>query len=136
MFRQIAEEELEHHERLKQLHETWVNEDKWPETIPLTVQETNVRNILVDVIKKVENLPKGNADDLEAIRTALDFEARGARFYADLHDAVSDPKEKKFFELLASIENEHYLSLKDTEEFLVDPAQWYRKHERSGLDGA
>ena len=136
MFQQIADEELEHHERLKQLHEAWEKEGKWPETLPLEVKETNVKNILTGTLTKIENMPKGDDDDMEAIQTALDFEARGAKFYADLRDAVSDPKEKKFFELLASIENEHYLSLKDTEEFLMDPAAWYQKHERSGLDGA
>ena len=51
-------------------------------------------------------------DDLNAVRTAIEFEAKGAKYYAELRDAVSDPKEKDFFDLLAKIENEHYLSLK------------------------
>ena len=136
MFQQIADEELEHHERLKQLHEAWEKEEKWPETLPLTVKETNVKDILAETVKNAADMPKGDDNDLEAIRTAVDFEARGAKFYAELRDAVSDPKEKQFFDLLASIENEHYLSLKDTEEFLIDPAEWYQRHERSGLDGA
>jgi len=38
--------------------------------------------------------------------------------------------------ITAKIEHEHYVSLKDTEEYLKDPAAWYRKTERSGLDGA
>jgi len=40
-----------------------------------------------------------DADDLEAVRTAIDFEAKGVTYYAELRDAVSDPKEKA---LLAS----------------------------------
>ena len=136
MFQQIADEELEHYERLKQLHEAWEKEGKWPTTVPLTVNETRVKNVLVETIQEVEKMPEGDDDDLAAIRSALEFEAQGAKFYADLHDAVSDPKEKKFFALLASIENEHYLSLKDTEEYFLDPQAWYEKHERSGLDGA
>jgi len=35
-----------------------------------------------------------DADDLEAVRTAIDFEAKGVTYYAELRDAVSDPKEK------------------------------------------
>ena len=50
MFRQIADEELEHYERLKELHDRWKNEEMWPETVPLKVKETVVKNVLLDVL--------------------------------------------------------------------------------------
>jgi rubrerythrin len=81
-------------------------------------------------------MSQGDDDDLEAVRTAIDFEAKGAKLYAELRDAVSDPQEKEFFDLLTRIENEHYLSLKDTEEYFTDPASWYRKVEHHSFDGA
>lgn len=136
MFQKIADEELEHYERLKQLHEKWKKGEQWPETLPLEVKGTIVNNILNGIIKKVDETQEANDDDLTAVRTAIDFEAKGARYYAELRDMVSDPKEKQFFDLLSKIENEHYLSLKDTEEYLTDPASWYRKTEHHGLDGA
>ena len=136
MFQQIGDEELEHYERLRQLHQKWEKQEKWPETVPLKVKDTIVKNILANLLQKVDEMRGGDDDDLEAVRTAIDFEAKGAKYYADLRDMVSDPKEKQFFDLLARIENEHYLSLKDTEEYLTDPASWYRKVEHHGLDGA
>jgi len=136
MFQQIGDEELEHYERLKQLHQMWSKKERWPETVPLRVKETIVKDILVEFLKKADETSKGDSDDLEAVRTALDFEAKGAEYYADLRDQVPDPKEKQFFDLLSKIENEHYLSLKDTEEYLVDPASWYQKAEHHTLDGA
>ncbi|MFA5182473.1 MAG: ferritin family protein [Syntrophales bacterium] len=136
MFRQIAADELEHYERLKQLHENWAKDKKWPDTVPLKVKETIVKDVLKDVIKKAANAPAGDADDLKALEEAIDFEGQGATYYARLRDNVTDPKEKAFFELLANIEHEHYVSLKDTEEYMKDPASWFRKVERSGLDGA
>jgi len=136
MFQQIGDEELEHYERLKQLHQKWEKQEKWPETVPLKVKDTIVKDILADLLQKVDKMRGGDDDDLEAVRTAIDFEAKGAKYYADLRDMVSDPKEKQFFDLLARIENEHYLSLKDTEEYLTDPASWFRKVEHHGLDGA
>ena len=33
MFQQIADDELEHYERLKQLHEKWEKGGQWPETL-------------------------------------------------------------------------------------------------------
>jgi len=136
MFNQIADEELEHYERLKEVHERWERNEKWPETVPLKVKDTIVKNILKDSVKSVDMMPEKDDDDLKAIQTAIDFEAKGVSHYAKLRDNVSDPKEKEFFNLLSRIEHEHYLSLKDTEEYLTDPSSWYVKAEHHGLDGA
>jgi len=135
MFQQIGDDELENYERLKQLHEKWNKQERWPGTVPLKVKDTVVKDILVDFLKKADKTAKSDADDLQAVRTAIDFEAKGAKYYAQLRDDVSDPKEKQFFDLLSRIENEHYLSLKDTEEYLVDPTSWYRKKEHHTFDG-
>jgi rubrerythrin len=134
MFQQIGDDELEHYERLKQLHQKWAEQEKWPETVPLKVKDTVVKDILVEFLKKADET-KGDSDDLEAVRTAIDFEAKGAKFYAEIRDSVTNPKEKEFFDLLSKMENEHYLSLKDTEEYFVDPVSWYRKAEHHTLDG-
>jgi len=136
MFAQIADEELEHYERLKQLSDSLKEKGKWPATVSLKVKNTVIRDVFMDVIKKVRDMPAGDADDLEAIRTAIDFEAKGAAFYARISNEVKDPAEKAFFALLSSIEQEHYASLRDTEEYLTNPAAWFQKTERSLLDGA
>ncbi|HNQ63902.1 MAG TPA: ferritin family protein [Syntrophorhabdaceae bacterium] len=135
MFKNIADEELEHYERLKELHKTWEKHDKWPETVPLTVKKTNVKEILIDTIKNIDRTIRADAGDIEAIKIAIDFEEKGTQFYAKLSDASSDPKEKEFFDLLAMIENEHYLSLKDVEEYLSDPTSWFTRVEHHSMDG-
>jgi len=136
MFERIAEDELEHYNRLKELHGKWAAKDKWPESVPLKVNNTVVKDILVNVIKKVEKTAKGDADDIAAIKTAVDFEEKGVKFYSELRDASSNPREKEFFDLLAMIEHEHYLSLKDAEEYLTDPTSWFIKTEHHSMDGA
>jgi rubrerythrin len=136
MFQQIAGEELEHYERLKQLNENWEKQKKWPDSVPLKVKETVVKKVLNEAARKAPKTVKGDADDLKAVRVAIEFEAKGAEYYAKLRDNVSDTKEKAFFNLLADIEHEHYVSLKETEEYLTDPVSWFRKKESSGLDGA
>ncbi len=137
MFEQIAMEELEHYERLKQLAESWKKNKKWPETVPLMVNETAVRSIFGRAAQASGKAAAAeDADDLKAVRTAIEFEAKGAAFYAGLRDQSSDPKEKAFFGLLANIEHEHFSSLKDTEEYFVNPGGWFQKAESSGLDGA
>src|SRR4030043_797871 len=90
MFQQIGDDELEHYERLKQLHQKWAKQEEWPETVPLKVKDTIVRDVLLEFVKGVEKTATGDSDDLEAVRTAIDFEAKGTKFYADLRDSVSN----------------------------------------------
>jgi rubrerythrin len=136
MFRQIADDELEHYERLKQLHEVWEKKKKWPETVPLRVKNTIIRDVLKDFVRKAGKMSKGDADDLSAVRTARDFEARGEKYYAELRDSVTDAKEKEFFDLISKMEREHYLSLVDIEELMTDPVSWFTRTEHHGVDGA
>jgi rubrerythrin len=136
MFLQIGGEELEHYERLKQLHANWEKDKKWPATVPLKVKDTPVKDVLKNAAQKAPKTVKGDADDLKAIRIAIEFEGKGAEYYAKLREESSDPQEKAFFNLLANIEHEHYVSLKDTEEYLTDPVSWFRTKERTHVDGA
>jgi len=135
MFKQIADEEKEHFEMLKKLHDQWEKKKKWPSTVPLKVKKSITGKILQSMSGKKSARFKGNDDDLKAIRTAIDFEARGMALYTKLEEGSDDPKEKAFFGLLASIERQHFLSLRDTEEFLTDPVSWYRNTEKTSLDG-
>ena len=136
MFEQIAGEELEHYDRLKQLADNWRKDKKWPDTVPLKVRGTAVKAVFGKAALASAKASAGDDDDLKAVRTAIAFEAKGAQFYAELRDQSSDPKEKAFFGLLADIEHEHFVSLKDTEEFFIDPGAWYQKAESTVLDGA
>jgi hypothetical protein len=56
--------------------------------------------------------------------------------YAKLEEGSTDPREKEFFNLIASVERQHFLSLCDTELFLTDPATWYLNAEKTAFDGA
>lgn len=135
MFERIAEDEAEHYERLKRLHEEWTARGRWPETLPLTINRTNVRDILLNALKNAGKAGVGDADDREAIRTGAEFEEKGVIFYKQLAASSTDEREKAFFELLSSIEYEHYLSLRDAGEYFDDPAAWFLKAEHSTLDG-
>ena len=135
MLSEIANDELEHYERLKELGEKWKSDKKWPDTVPPGVKKTDVRKIMETYLKSGD-VKEGDADDIRALEIAIEFEAKGMEFYAGLRDSVSDGKEKAFFDLLAKMEREHYLSLKDAEEYLKDPVSWLRRSEHHSLDGA
>lgn len=136
MFKQIADEEKEHFEILTKLHQKWEQQKKWPETVPLKVKPSLSGTILQSMSDKKSAQIAGTDEELKAVRTAIDFEARGVALYSKLEKQCTDVREKEFFQMLASVEREHLLSLKATEEFLLDPASWYQHMEKSGLDGA
>jgi len=136
MFASIASDEDEHYRRILDLHKRLREEGKWPETVPLQVKGTEVKDVLKKFVDSVNTSSKADVNDLEAVRTAIDFETKGQKFYADLAKNVADPGEKKFYEFLASIEGEHRLSLVDTLEYFQDPAGWFRVKERHHIDGA
>lgn len=54
MFKQIGDDELEHYERLKQLKVEWEKKGVWPETLPLKVNETEIKEILTKFLQKVD----------------------------------------------------------------------------------
>ena len=136
MFKQIADEEREHYEVLRALHGKWEKQKKWPATVPLAVKKSLAGSILQAMSGKKSARITGSEDDLKAVRTAIDFEARGVALYTKLEKESIDPKEKEFFNLIASVERDHLLSLRDTQEFLTDPASWYQNMEKPMLDGA
>jgi rubrerythrin len=136
MFLQIADDELEHYSRLKQLHGKWMEQGRWPEALDLGVRGTAIGETLRELVAKAAGSPESDADDMEALRVAADFESRGVEAYAALAKGMDDVREKAFFELLAGIEREHYLALKDAQEYFLDPWSWFTRRERHGLDGA
>ena len=135
MFKQIASEEKEHYDIIKKLHDKWEKQKKWPATVPLKVKKSVTGAILKSMTGKKSARIKGDEDDLKAIRTAIDFEAKGVDLYTKLEKGSTDPKEKEFFNLIAGVERTHFLSLRETEEFLTDPVSWYQNAEKTSLDG-
>ena len=79
------------------MHAEWAKAGKWPESLPLVVSNTVIKDVLLGVLRDVDAGAKKTRMDLEAIRTAIDFEEKGTRFYENLRDQVTDPKEKAFF---------------------------------------
>ena len=135
MFASIAGDEDEDYRRILNLHKRLQDEGKWPETVPIQVKGTDVKNVLNKFVAAVDTSSKADTGDMEAVKIAIDFETKGEKFYGDLAKSVENPMEKKFYGFLASIEREHRLSLQDTLEYFQDPAGWFRVKEKLHVDG-
>lgn len=136
MFENLAKDEQEHMNRIRGLHQRLLSDGSWPEEMPIEVAGTDVKKTLDELVGKEGSGADHDDDDLKALEKGIEFEANGAKFYADLAQVCENPQEKKFFEFLAQIEREHHLSLTDSLAYLQDPEAWMMQHEKAGLDGA
>ncbi|MDZ7582274.1 MAG: ferritin family protein [Deltaproteobacteria bacterium] len=136
MFQTLADDEAEHYSRIQELHKKLSSEGKWPATLPLKVKDTVVKDVLKSVVEGIDTATETDMDDLEAVKFAIEFEAKGEAFYKKLRQNVEDPQERTFYGMLESIEREHRLSLEETFAYFKDPEGWFQKMEKPHLDGA
>lgn len=136
MFDNLARDEQEHMERITKLHQRLLADGKWPEEMPIEVAGTDVKKTLDGLVGKQGSAQDHDDDDMQALKKAIDFEAKGSKFYAELAEACDNPMEKSFFAFLSRIEREHHLSLTDSLAYLEDPEGWSMEQEKAGLDGA
>ncbi len=136
MFVSLARDEREHMERIQLLHKRLQQQGRWPDDLPIEVKGTQVKEVLSSVVESVDRLSKADRDDMEAVRIAIEFEAKGEAFYKELAARTDHPMEKEFFRFLSSMEHDHLMSLKDTLEYFKNPEGWFTAKERHGLDGA
>ena len=52
MFATIASDEDEHYRRIQGLHKRLKQEGKWPETVPIQVKGTEVKDVLKAFVKR------------------------------------------------------------------------------------
>ena len=135
MFLQIAADEEEHYRRLQSIHQELSRQGKWPDTVSSSVGTSNILGALRQIVGLAEKTPVASRDDIAALNIAIQFEAKGHSLYTGLSNTAETGAEKEFFKLLASVEWEHLLALKDTMLFYESPADWLAKTEKPQLEG-
>ena len=135
MFARIADEEQRHSHLLQQLHERIIAAGGAAVMIPACVAGTDLRQMIVQLPELASRTTNPDADDIEAIKTAIEFEKEGIERYTQLRDSCTGQDVKDFFDRLAQMERDHYLSLQDSLLFYQDPEQWHNEHEKPLLEG-
>jgi rubrerythrin len=135
MFLQIAAEEEEHYRRLQRMHEELSRQGKWPDTVSTIVGPSNILETFRKIASLAKKTPEASRDDIEALNIAIQFETKAHSFYTTLCAAAETGAEKEFFKLLASVEWEHLLTLKESLLFFENPSDWFAEHEKSQLEG-
>jgi rubrerythrin len=118
IFETIAEEELGHIKRVKDIYERSGTSENQVAT-PQALEKSNLENIFQQAKKNTDQNLITNADEMEAIRLAIQLEIKGHEFYKRLAEEASSEFEKTFYQQLAQEESHHFSILHQVEETLM-----------------
>jgi rubrerythrin len=136
MFQSIADAELEHIERIREVYDSLTKTGEWPDMPALFTPRAPLRNIFEDAREQLDQNVKAETDDIEAVTMAREYEEKGLRFYQDLADRAKVLIEKKFYQQLVYEERGHLLIFQDMHEYYIDPVHWFSQKEKLHWDGA
>ncbi len=118
IFETIAEEELGHIKRVKDIYDRSATAEI--QTLsPLVSQRSNLENVFQQAKKKIDQTLIANADEVEAIRLGIELEIKGHEFYKRLAGEATSEFEKSFYHQLAQEESHHFSILHQVEETMT-----------------
>lgn len=133
MFESLAEDEVLHMKRIKELFDSLLDKGEWPQQLPLP--RTQIKTVFKEAMKTIDKDLKSDENDLAAIDWALKLERKGYEFYREMSQKSAKDDEKDFFSALAEEENTHIDVLQTTREYLEHPWDFYLEEERSIFEG-
>jgi rubrerythrin len=135
LFQRLAEEENVHIEKVNEIYQAIKNKAKWPEKETTFKHEKSLRSVFREAIESMDREVKTSSTELEALKVAMNMEDKSYSFYRSRDKEAASSAEKSFYQALTAEEREHYLTLLDSYEYLIDPQSWFTKKERWSLDG-
>lgn len=118
IFETIAEEELGHIKRVKDIYDR--SETSEIKTFsPSVSQSSNLENVFQEAKKRIDRDFIVNVDEVEAIRLGIELEIKGHEFYNRLAGEATSEFEKSFYHQLAQEESHHFSILHQVEETMT-----------------
>jgi rubrerythrin len=130
MLERLAQDEISHMKRIKEVYEVLEGKKDWDIININSTEESvtfqNIFNRLRENLKQsAEELGSHAVDDEEVIETAINLENHARFYYAESAKKAKETKVKEFLEILAKEEDGHYQALRNMNNFMTDPANWF-----------
>ena len=119
IFKVLAEEELGHIQRVKEVHRRCLSFEKDVFLSPGSHQN-HLENIFQQAKRETDPSVVMKTGELEAVRLALQLEIKGHEFYDRLAREAASESEKAFYSQLAQEESVHFSVLRQMEEALMN----------------
>jgi len=137
LFQSLAKDEIGHRAHLMRMRDDLLRtNDVAASLVPEEDHEhRSAREIFEQAMAAVTDPYQAGNDELEIIKGAMEVERKGHAMYTAAVEKVASPQAKTIFRHLAQEEQEHYRLLKNTHDYLADPADWHGFDEQPMLDG-
>jgi rubrerythrin len=136
IFLSLAKDEQGHRAHLIELRDDLIRTHDL-EPLGVTAEEhRTAKQIFETAIEEVKDPYEYKQEDLEILEGAMAVESKGYHMYASAAAEMTSPDAKKLFEHLATEEQDHYTLLKNTFDYIKDPAGWHEYEEGGMMDGA
>jgi len=134
IFSKLAEEELKHIKRIKDVFDALTQNNKWPDQTPIS-ENLPWKHIFKEALNNFNKMVNPSTSDSEALQLGLDFESKGYKFYNEMVQKSINPVEKSFFEFLRDEEQGHYLIIQNLKKYMENPLDWYGEEEHHIFEG-
>ena len=128
MLKRLAEDELTHIKRIKEIFESLTNNTLHEIKINspnLAIFDEIFDRMKTQIDDAVIDLTEIGVDDEEIINVALELESHSKFFYEDAAEKASDKVIKDFYHMLAKEEQSHYELLVQTNQYLANPSLFF-----------
>lgn len=118
MFESIAEDELGHMKRIREIHDRCSSSGKW--VSPSHASGTkSLESVFQQAKRELPQRVTVGTDEMAAVRLGIQMEQKGHLFYSRLAEEASEEVEKDFYRQLAEEESRHGSILQDMERVLM-----------------
>ena len=128
MLNRLAEDELIHIRRIKEIYESLESDSMSQlkiEEIPVEQFDVIFERMKNQLDEAVGEFSQVGVDDEEIINVALELESHARFYYQEAAKKTQDKKIKKFYEMLAIEEKNHYDLLVNTNKYLENPSLFF-----------
>lgn len=127
IFTYLADEEVKHFNLFKGMAE---RQDMDYQSADVLLES---KNVFAAMKEKGGIDVSGDVAQVEAYKQALGWEEKAYSFFKEKGEEASDPKEKKFFEMVAEEEKRHCRLIEGIIEFVTQPESWVENAEFNHL---
>ena len=125
VFETLARDEVEHIRLLQAEYDQISNESEWMELDEAKVCEPQTPLKLFPAQKDAALVIPAKGTDVDALKLAMGFEEKGYKAYKEAQEETDDPNGKDVYAFLAKQENDHYVFLQKTYDYLINEGVWY-----------
>jgi len=139
VFTHLAAEELIHIEVIQRFYDELKSSGTCRESqsnLEASGQsQGRLKNVFEKACRDIDQAVTGDTASLEAYEKAMEFEQQAYDMYKNLLESSGDCMAHQLYEFMMEQENQHYIFLKETHDYLEKPGDWFLREEKPSFEG-